>query len=92
MDPAIEGPGSVQEEDASVAVTRERRPPKSRRTRPASAATAVAEPALAAVDADASPATDDATDQPAAGDPITAEVPVTTPDLQDNGAEAPSPV
>ena len=92
LDPAIEGPGSVQEEDASVAVTRERRPAKSRRARPASAATAVAEPAPAAVDADASPSTDAATDQPAAGDPITAEVPVITPDLQDNGAEAPSPV
>ena len=38
LDPAIEGPGDVLEDGASVAVTRERRPVKARRPRPATGA------------------------------------------------------
>ena len=38
LDPAIEGPGDVLEDGASVAVSRERRPVKARRTRPATGA------------------------------------------------------
>jgi cell division septum initiation protein DivIVA len=38
LDPAIEGPGDVQEEGASQTVSRERRPVKARRTRPANGA------------------------------------------------------
>ena len=40
LDPAIEGPGDVLEDGASVAVSRERRPVKARRTRPATGAEA----------------------------------------------------
>ena len=42
LDPSIEGPGEVQEEGASVAVSRERRPAKARRTRATAGAAAAA--------------------------------------------------
>jgi cell division septum initiation protein DivIVA len=98
LDPSIEGPGEVQEEGASVAVTRERRPAKARRTRAAAgaAATGTAD-AAAASDAPAAPAPP-ARESPAGVstadapvDPITAEVPVISL-VHDNGTAAPTPV
>ena len=100
LDPSIEGPGDVQEDGASQTVSRERRPVKARRTRPANGAEG-AVPGAAAANGDA-PARTDApaakpaaaaatavpTAAPAAIDPITAEVPVIT---ADNGVGAPTP-
>jgi hypothetical protein len=98
LDPSIEGPGEVQEEGASVAVTRERRPAKTRRTRAAASAVAppagggetavTAEPPVATVVAEAAVA-DVAPEAPA--DPHTAEVPVVSA-VYDNGTAAPTPV
>jgi len=103
LDPSIEGPGEVQEEGASVAVTRERRPAKTRRTRPAAPAAAApavagpaggsetavtAEPPVATVVAEAA-AAEVAPEAPA--DPVTAEVPVVSA-VHDNGTAAPTPV
>ena len=100
LDPSIEGPGEVQEEAASVAVTRERRPTKARRTR-AAAGTATAAAARAAGEAaaadvpatPAAPAEESSAAADATGgiDPITAEVPVVSP-VHDNGTAAPTPV
>jgi cell division septum initiation protein DivIVA len=98
LDPSIEGPGEVQEEGASVAVTRERRPAKARRTRAAAAAAAgvsgagepAATPDAAAAAAVAeSPDAENAAEAPA--DPVTAEVPAVSA-VNDNGTAAPTPV
>jgi hypothetical protein len=88
LDPSIEGPGEVQEEGASVTVTRERRPAKARRTRAAAAAGSGETGAPDAPAAEARPA---AVEAPAPVDPITAEVPVVTA-VHDNGTAAPTPV
>jgi cell division septum initiation protein DivIVA len=100
LDPAIEGPGEVQDEAASVAVTRERRPVKPRRTRPAAGTDAATAPSAAAAtpsngdSATASPEDDPASPVAEPGraeapaDPITAEVPVVT---ADNAVAASSP-
>jgi cell division septum initiation protein DivIVA len=91
LDPSIEGPGEVQEEAASVSVTRERRPAKARRPRAAAAAPAGVTgeaPAPAAATAEAQPTV---TEAAAPADPITAEVPVVAA-VHDNGTAAPTPV
>ena len=80
LDPSIEGPGDVEEEGASVAVTRERRATKPRRTRPVTAP--------AGEESDASAPASPTPDAPA--DPITDEVAVIGSSAVENGAVAPS--
>ena len=63
LDPAIEGPGDVLEDGASVAVSRERRPVKARRTRPATGAE-VATPGAAEANGDGAPPARTATPAP----------------------------
>ena len=86
LDPSIEGPGDVVEDGASVAVTRERRATKPRRTRPTSAAASAGEESDGASPAEPIAATPDAS--PA--DPVTAEVDVIELSPQENGVAAPS--
>ena len=83
LDPAIEGPGDVADEGASVAVTRERRPAKPRRARPAATGVAVGD------EADAGVASVAPTPEAPSADPITTEVPVIGAAIE-NGAAAAS--